>query len=52
MWPKSSVTAIPFNVLLLLIPGGAGLASVGQQDTAGFPIRKREVDKDGSMGDE
>lgn len=52
VWPMSSVTAVPFNVLLLLIPGGAGLASVGGWDTAGFPIRKRVVEEDGSMGDE
>lgn len=43
---------IPFNVLLLLIQGGEGLASAGGQDTAGLPMRKRVVDEDGSMGDE
>lgn len=46
------MTDIPFNVLLLLIQGGEGLASVGGQDTAGLPMRKRVVDEDGSMGDE
>lgn len=43
------MTDIPFNVLLLLILGGEGLASVGGQDTAGLPMRKRVVDEDGSM---
>lgn len=46
------MTAIPSNVLLLLIPGEAGSASVGGQDTEGLPIRKKVVDEDGSMGDE
>lgn len=40
------------QVLLLLIPGGISLASVGGQDTEGLPIRKKVVDEDGSMGDE
>lgn len=48
---KSALTPILFNVLLLLIPVEAGLASVRGQDTAGLPIWESVVDEDRSMGD-